>query len=474
MRSPRRHAVVELEPVFAAIRRRHEVQVEFSPEVRDAAAAAAARGAAAGARADRREVDLVSIDPAGSRDIDQALALERRKGGYRFWYAIADLAAWVESGDPVDLEARRRGTTVYCPDARAPLHPVELSEGAASLLEGAERPAVLWRIDLDDRGAVADVAVERALVRNRRAMSYVDAQHEIDAGTATGALALLREIGEARLALERERGGVSLNLPEQNVVRVDGHYVLRYDAGLPVESWNAQLSLCCGMAAAELMLSAGVGVLRTLPKADARSLDLLRQHSLALGVAWPAGLSYPEWVRSLDVSTPAGAALTTQAARTLRGASYVAFDGAPPADHAHSAIAAPYAHVTAPIRRLVDRFANECVLAAAAGIRPPGWALDALPSVAGWMDAAARRSSAVDREMIDVTEAAVLAHRLGEEFPAVVTNSGRGSSTIQLAEPAVIASVAVELAPGTTCRVRLDSVDIAVPRTQFSVVSTAP
>jgi len=462
----------DLTPAFAKIRTDLGLTDAFPAEATALArrrAAAPPLAADGNDRVDRRDVPLLSIDPEGSRDLDQALHIERRGSGYRFHYAIADVASWVTADDAIDVEARRRGTTVYCPDVRIPLHPTELSEGAASLLGEQDRPALLWTLDLDQRGEIADVHVERAVVRNRRALSYAAVQSAIDGGTADEQFRLIEEVGRHRLALEVARGGVSLDLPEQVVDRVGDHYELSYDVPLDVESWNAQLSLCCGMAAAGLMIGAKCGVLRTLPPADPATLDRLRAHSSALGVPWPSSMSYPEWVRTLDEATPAGAALTTQAARTLRGSGYLPFDGDLPAEHAHHAIAADYAHVTAPLRRLVDRFANECVLAAAAGSRPAPWVLDALPSLPGVMAAAGHVSSQVDHAVVDLAEAAALAHLVGATFDAVVTSANKGFSTIQLTEPAVIGSVPSALEIGTPVRVRLDAADIAGPTVRFSL-----
>lgn len=465
---PRHHLGADLSHSFAGIRERLGVPEQFpEPAVRTARAAASAGPSTAVPRADRRDVELTSIDPPGSLDLDQAFRLERRGDGHRFHYAIADVASWVAFDDPVDVEARRRGATVYCPDVRVPLHPVELSEGAASLLPDHDAPAILWTIDLDGDGEVDDVVVERALVRNRRALTYEGAQAALDAGTADDQLRLLEEVGRRRVEREIARGGVSLELPEQSVSRVGDHYELRYDAALDVERWNAQLSLCCGMAAAGLMVDAGVGILRTLPPADDDALEGLRRHSDALGVPWADDTSYPQWVRSLDPTTDRGAALMVQAARTLRGSGYLAFDGDLPAEHRHHAIAAPYAHVTAPLRRLVDRYTNECVLAAAAGRRPPGWVLDTLGELPRIMGTAGSIAAAVERAVVDLAEAAVLEHRVGDTFAAVVTSVGRGVSSVQLREPAVVATAEGELPLGTTVDLRLVAADLAGPTLRF-------
>lgn len=468
MPSPRHRLSASLTASFDAVRERLEVPGPFPPEVVRAAQASAAAGPRDDPeRTDRRDLELVSIDPAGSRDLDQAFDLRPRPGGFRFHYAIADVGAWVTPGDPVDAEARRRGATVYCPDVRVPLHPVELSEGAASLLPGHDAPAILWTIDLDDRGGVADVAVERSMVRNRRAYSYEDAQRQLDDGVADARLRSLEEVGRLRIEREVERGGVSLELPEQTVSLVDGHYELHYDAPLDVERWNAQLSLCCGMVAADLMVDAGTGIVRTLPRADPDAIDQLRRHSAALGVPWPVDVDYPRWVRTLDPTSDRGAALMVQAARTLRGSGYLAFDGEVPEHHWHHAIAAPYAHVTAPLRRLVDRFANECVLASAAGRRPPGWATDALGDLPAIMRDAGALAASVERAVVDLAEAAALAHRVGDTFEAVVTSAGRGVSTVQLRDPAVIAGAEGELPLGRTVTLRLAAADLDGPTLRF-------
>ncbi|MFM9816081.1 RNB domain-containing ribonuclease, partial [Streptomyces scabiei] len=86
--------------------------------------------------------------------------LERRGAGYRVWYAIADVPAFVAAGSALDLECRRRVLTTYLPDGRSPLHPPVLGGGAASLLPSVVRPAFLWRVDLDAEGVDVGHSVE--------------------------------------------------------------------------------------------------------------------------------------------------------------------------------------------------------------------------------------------------------------------------------------------------------------------------
>ena len=119
---------------------------------------------------DRTDLHLVTIDPPGSLDLDQAVGGEATAEGWRVFYAISDVAAWVSPTGAIDRESQERGLTMYSPDSRSPLHPVELSEGAASLLPGVERQALLWTIDLDAEGRgqpVEHVQVDRAGLADR-------------------------------------------------------------------------------------------------------------------------------------------------------------------------------------------------------------------------------------------------------------------------------------------------------------------
>ncbi|MEM7141121.1 MAG: RNB domain-containing ribonuclease, partial [Actinomycetota bacterium] len=424
---------------------------------------------------DARDLPFVAIDPPGSLDLDQAFAAERTGDGFRVHYAIADVAALVPPGGPIDLEARARGVTLYSPDLRTSLHPERINEDAGSLLEGQDRNALVWTIDLDAAGELVDARLERALVRNRAQLSYRAAQELIDGGTADESLALLRTIGLLRIEREKERGAVSLALPAQEVTSTDdGRFVLEYDESLEIEDWNAQISLLTGIAASRIMIEAGVGLLRTLPTPEEATIGQIRRTARALGVEWADGVGYAERVRELRPDTPRTAALLSQPARGLRGAGYVAFtDHDVPAAREHSAIASTYAHVTAPLRRLCDRFSNEIILATCADATPPTWAVEALEELPSQMGAAKQRDRNLERAVVDYVEAVVLRPHIGETFTAVVTDvDDRDRARVQLREPAVVTRVAgTGLRLGAEIEVRLDETDADQRLVRFSVVS---
>lgn len=464
----------ELHRGFDRIRADFDVPPGFAPDVL-AAADRSVGTPLSGSRRDLRDVPFLTIDPKGSRDLDQAYFAATRGAGFRVLYAIADVPAFVASGDPVDREAHARGVTVYLPDRRAPLYPVSIDEGAASLLPGQVRPAFCWTIDLDADGAATTWHLERALVRSRRAWTYAEAQGAIDAARGPESLALLRTIGRLRQAIERARGGVSLPLPSQELRRGRSGYVLDYDSPRPAERWNAQISLLTGLCAASTMVDAGVGILRTLPPPDGRSLGRLQRTAGALGIAWPDGMRYADLIPTLDPERPAHEAFLQQAAETLRGAGYEVIDGTAGPAPVHGAIAAPYAHVTAPLRRLADRYANEVLLALFASDKVSDDLRAALAPLPDVMAEGSRRAAGVERAVVDLAEVLVLRGRVGSVFRGAVVDldrvRDRERATVLVRDPAVIVSTdGAGVALGDEIDLRLASVDPASRRVDLTRV----
>jgi len=453
----------DLRKGIATIQEEQKVRPEFPEDVEREAAAAASR--ARPPEKDLTGLAFVTIDPESSMDLDQAMYLERAGDGYLVHYAIADVAAFVQPGDPIDLASHERGETLYGADSKIPLHPTSLSEGAASLLPDQVRPALLWTIHVDDTGEGTDVHVERARVRSRAKLDYVGVQRTIDDGTAEEVLQLLKEVGELRLQREAARGGISLPLPEQEVEITGDQWSLEFRSMIPAETWNAQISMLTGFAAASLMVYARVGLLRTLPPPQHHDLQRLHRVARALHIEWPAEQLYPDFIRDLDSRKPAEAAMITACARLLRGSGYVAFDGEMPADPVHAALASEYAHVTAPLRRLGDRYAGEICVALCAGTDVPSWVLAALPVIPDVMKDAGRRAAQYEAMVLDLVEAGILHQRVGETFEGVVTDvdqkdDTRGRITIQ--DPAVEARVtsSAALPLGTEAEVRLTQADV--------------
>lgn len=448
---------------------------EATAEARDAV------DAFAGDRADRTDIPFVTIDPPGAMDLDQALHLERTGTGFLLHYAIADLGAVVIPDGALAAEAGARGQTFYLPDTTVPLHPPVLSENTASLLPDQTRPAALWTIELDQNAEPLRYSVERALVRSRARLDYAGVQADADAGRLHPSIAALPEFGTRRIAAGLERGAIELRLPAQSVIRdegADGHWRLVLEPRTAADDWNEQVSLLAGMCAARIMLdgadSSGerIGLLRTMPPPPDSAIASIRRTAAALGIDWPADQPVGRMLAALDANSPATLVLMSEATGLLRGAAYTVLDGTDPAADSlrHSAIGAPYAHVTAPLRRLVDRFTTEICLAHCAGTPVPQWVRDGLTATAETMKRSDGVANKVERACIDLTEATLLSQRIGAEFDAVVVREGNGNrpAEIFIADPPLVGPCEGAPSEGSTVRVRLESADPVTRKVLFT------
>lgn len=485
--TPSRNPDVALvEAAFDRKRQELGVRTVFPDEVLRAAEEAARRDPAASpGRVDRTEIPFVTVDPPGSRDLDQALRIERAGDGFRLWYAIADVGFWVDRGGPIEAEAWLRGVTFYAPDCRQTLYPPVLSEGAASLLPDAAKPAIVFAFDLDARAEIVSVRVERALVRSRAQLTYQQVLEEVEssAGRFRGepwadSLDALKAFGELRRAREVERGGVSLPILTQHVERTVAAklgYELEYEQPSASEDWNAQVSLLTGHAAALKMIDAKVGLLRILPPAEEAAIHTFRRVAHALRFDWPAETTYAQFIRSLDLSNPRVGPLVWQAKRVSHGADYVAFDGEVPADPQHHALAMVYAHCTAPLRRLADRYVLDLVADLEAGRSPSPGERAVFPRVAKVMNEAETRGGKLERAVVDVAEAWLLRDRVGEKFDAVVLGLHDGRVEVQIENPPVRAEAkkgadARWLDLGEAVQAQLTGVDVDEGKSFFELI----
>jgi exoribonuclease R len=225
------------------------------------------------------------------------------------------------------------------------------------------------------------------------------------------------------------------------------------------------------MAAARIMLDGGVGLLRTMPPPRPESLHKLRAAASSLGVTWPRDASVGAVVAGVDPGTPRGAAFLDQAAELLRGAAYTAFDGTVPAETGHGGVGAPYAHVTAPLRRLADRYATEVCLALHED-RPIGeWARAALTRLPEAMAGTDRVASAAGRGAVALAEAVLLEDRVGERFDVGVVDVDGGdrkpAGTVALDDPAVRARCLGVLPLGERITATLTVADPKTRNVQF-------
>lgn len=444
---------------LSAIRGQFQLPTGFPPAAEAEAEQAARRSI--DRHADRSSLPFVTLDPASSRDLDQAFAIEQSGSDLLLRYAIADVGWFIADGGAMDSEAWLRGTSQYLPDGKVPLYPPLLGDGAASLLPDGERPAVIFTVRVDPAGKSRLDGAERARIRSRAKLAYETVQMaELPAG--------FEELARRIEAAEQARGAARVDPPEQEVVREDGCYRLQLRPQGWAEAKNAALSLATNLAVAEALFAAGTGLFRTMAEPEEWAVRRLRHTARALGVQWPKSESLQQLERRLDPARPANAALMLAIRRASPGAGYEPYrEGDRPW---HAAVAASYAHATAPLRRLADRYVVEAALAIANAGSVTDTVQAAFVRLPDVMQKADALAGQIGRAVIDLAETVALQGREGEVFAATVTDTDQRGARIQLRSPPVVARIKADgFAPGDELRVRLDSADPIERTLRFSV-----
>ncbi|MDH7638384.1 RNB domain-containing ribonuclease [Sphingomonas oryzagri] len=444
---------------LATLRTEYQVPTDFPPAVVSAASDAAQKPLTE--HVDRRAVPFVTLDPASSTDLDQALAIEAAGNDLLLHYAIADVAWFVDDGSELDQEAWRRGETLYLPDGKASLYPKLLSEGAASLLANVDRPAVIFTVRVAPDGTALLDGAERAVIRSTAKLAYETVRPE-DLPQGFGELA--RRISAA----EDARGAARVDPPEQEVAPdANGTLRLTFRPRLAAEDQNAALSLATNLAVAKLLLQHRTGLFRVMAPPDAASTQRLRHSAAAFGLDWPQDETLDQFSRTLDAGAPKQAAFMLAIRRAGSGASYAPYrDGVTPW---HAAMAATYAQATAPLRRLADRYVVRAALAVANGQPVPSAVLDAFEKLPAVMAKADARAGQIERAVIDLAEAALLNGRESETFPARVIDADDRGGRVQLCDLPVVARVdGAGLEPGASVTLRLTSADLGKRSVRFA------
>ncbi len=308
-------------------------------------------------------------------------------------------------------------------------------------------------------------------------LDYVGVQNAIDDGTADENLALLKEIGLKRIALEIARGAANLTLPDTEVTDVDdgsGHpaYQLVTRSRSPSEDWNAQLSLMTGMAAAELMIGAKVGH----PAHDARAGAVGDRTASASRPSrsahrGPTSQQYGEYLRALDTTDPKQLAIMHAAGALFRGAGYTAFDGDVPVGLVQAAVGhvVHARHRSAATTRRPLRARRLRGHRRRAPTSPRGRARPCRRCPASWQHSSGHHQPVrAPRHRHRRGRRAV--QRVGDVFDATVISLSKTGGSIQLTEPAVTAHCNGALVDGSVIRARLVQADIPSASVVFELV----
>lgn len=380
-------------------------------------------------RTDRTELLLFTIDPADAKDHDDALSYERlAEGRHEVGIHIADVSYYVRRGSPLDIEAYRRGTSVYLVDRVIPMLPHSLSGGQCSLRPDEDRAAVSVFVELDDEARVRGHRFERTRIRSRARLSYEDAESILNGESphSPEVDAAIRELG--RLAhkvreVRRKRGSLDFDLPEAKVhldeegVPVAIHPVERLESHRLIEDF---MILANEVVARE-------GEKRKLPvlyriheKPDPDRLEDLR------ALLGPLGYTLPQRaIRSKDIQAalrrsvgrPEEQLVSMGVLRSMNRAKYSA------QNIGHFGLGSThYSHFTSPIRRYADLVTHRSIVRALIdGERvPEEWSTE-LPGIAAHVSERERVADEAERDSIDMKKVEYMERHLGDELSGVIT-----------------------------------------------------
>lgn len=379
---------------------------------------------------DLRDVPTVTIDAPYSRDLDDAVAVlgPQSDGALRLLVMIADVDAAVPENSPADLEARRRMTTVYLPDANFPMIPRRLSEDALSLLPGQDRRVLACELRLDADGEVTSVELSNAIMRSDARLSYDAVAAYLDEGDAAGipeavqpTVRWLRTVAARIGAARAARGGISLERDEL-------HLTIDRESGEPTDvvarSVNSahklieRLMVAANEAVAGWLVDRGLpGLFRVQDEPDPERVADLATFARNFGfeTAFPGRLT-PRGLAAFETQFAASSVapqVRTVLRRILGRARYTVHPSP------HFGLAAPmYVHFTSPIRRYPDLVVHRIIKAHLAGHRELEAGDPDIERIGQAMNEVSGRARRAEIDRQRALVARLFASRLGQQFDA--------------------------------------------------------
>ena len=171
-------------------------------------------------RLDLTHLKVYTIDDESTQEIDDGLSLEYLpEGQQRIWIHIADPTRWLTPGDELDLEARRRSTTVYLPTGMIPMFPSELATGPMSLVQGQVCNALSFGVILDKLGAIQEYSIHPSQIKTTYRLTYEDVDEMLELGGVQeeSELEAIATWAKQRQAWRQSQGAISIHMPESSI-----------------------------------------------------------------------------------------------------------------------------------------------------------------------------------------------------------------------------------------------------------------
>ncbi len=418
-----------------SIIRSYSLKEEFPAAVEEAAKKQEVRGITASdivSRRDFRDKKIVTIDGEDTRDIDDAISVERIDGGYLLGVHIADVSHYVKYRSPLDKEALTRGTSVYFPDRVLPMLPKALSNGICSLNEGEDRLTLSCLMKINEKGVVYDSEIVEGIIRSSHKMTYTEVTKMLDGDCdilekytdVADMVATFAELTKILQTMRNKKGSVTLDVKEAKIMLLDDEIVIPdYQHQFSHEIIEAFMVLANETVASYMQAIEAPFVYRIHEKPNEEKAENFRSFAQGLGLKAKFNATdvkpydYQNLLKSAE-DLPAYSVLNRVMLRSMQKARYS------PENVGHFGLASDcYCHFTSPIRRYPDL----CIHRIIKDVLNGKYA-EACEIYGGFVEEAAERSSdrernaaEAEREVDALYSTMYMSERIGEEYLAVIS-----------------------------------------------------
>ncbi len=418
-----------------SIIRSYSLREEFPEGIEEAAEKQQQRGITPADYANRRDFRdklIVTIDGEDTRDIDDAISIERVGDDYLLGVHIADVSHYVKYRSPLDKEALARGTSVYFPDRVLPMLPKALSNGICSLNEGEDRLTLSCVMKVNKKGVVVDSEIVEGIIRSTHRMTYTEITKMLDGDEETckkyadvqDMVATFAELTKILQTMRQKRGSVSLDVKEAKIMLVGDQILIPdYKRQFSHEIIEAFMVLANETVASYMQSIEAPFVYRVHEKPNEEKAQAFREFAQGLGLKAKFNASdvhpydYQNLLKSAE-ELPAYSVLNRVMLRSMQKARYS------PENAGHFGLASEcYCHFTSPIRRYPDLCIHRIIKEIINGKYDK-----ACEVYGGFVEEAAQKSSdrernaaEAEREVDALYAAMYMSEHIGKEFPAVVS-----------------------------------------------------
>lgn len=400
-------------------------------------------------RRDLRELPTVTIDGEKARDFDDAISIEKIRGGWRLWVHIADVARYVKEGGEIDQEAYQRGTSVYLPDRAIPMLPEALSNGICSLNPKEERLTLTCEMDIDPNGTIQRYDLYESVIISNERMTYTDVRRilvdrDSDLRKRYQPLLphfeLMAELMDVLRIRRTRRGSIDFDLPEPEIILdIQGRMtdIIRSERNIAHQIIE-EFMLAANETVATHLEQRKIPLLyRIHEEPDEEKMADLSDFLATIGIVLPPlDKLRPRHIQKAIASvrgTPQEALVNTVVLRTMKQARY-SIDNT-----GHFGLAAKtYTHFTSPIRRypdlIIHRLVKHDLHKSFRGEQELEKLTESLNEAAAHCSRRERTAMEAERDVVAMLKVRFMEDKIGETYDGIITGVTNFGFFVQLRE----------------------------------------